>query len=83
MRGFETDRPDVTESAYTVDVGHFQIETDLFKTERYNIDQVKTINNYINTANLKLGITNSTDFQVMNSNNLGKFTFREFLIIAI
>lgn len=28
MRDFETDRPDVTESAYTVDAGHFQLETD-------------------------------------------------------
>lgn len=65
MRGFETDRPDVTESAYTVDAGHFQLETDLFKTERYNFQHVKTINNYINTANLKLGITNSTDFQIV------------------
>jgi hypothetical protein len=65
MRSFETDRPDVTESAYTVDAGHFQLETDLFKTERYNADGVKTINNYINTANLKLGITHSTDFQVV------------------
>lgn len=65
MRSFETDRPDVTESAYTVNAGHFQLETDLFKTERYNVDRVKTINNYINTANLKLGITHSTDFQVV------------------
>ena len=65
MRSFETDRPDVTESAYTVDAGHFQLETDLFKTERYNVHQVKTINNYFNTANLKLGITHSTDFQLV------------------
>ncbi|MEO8961795.1 MAG: hypothetical protein ABI325_07935 [Ginsengibacter sp.] len=26
MRDFETDRPDVTESAYTLDAGHFQFE---------------------------------------------------------
>jgi hypothetical protein len=65
MRSFETDRPDVTESAYTINTGHFQLETDLFKTERYNADGVKTINNYINTANTKLGITHSTDFQVV------------------
>ena len=29
MREMSTDRPDLTESAYTVDAGHFQIETDL------------------------------------------------------
>lgn len=43
MRDFETGRPDVTESAYTVDAAHFQLETDLFKTERSNIDGIKTI----------------------------------------
>src|SRR3982751_4707969 len=29
MRGLNTDRPDKTESAYTLDAGHFQFETDL------------------------------------------------------
>ena len=92
MRDFETDRPDVTESAYTVDAGHLQAETDIFKTEHYNIDKIKTVNNYFNTANIKLGITNSLDFQLvissLNSSKLagentiqkqsgfGGFTFR-------
>jgi hypothetical protein len=65
MRNFETDRPDVTESAYTVDAGHFQLETDLFKTERYNSNGIHLINNSFNTANVKLGITNSLDVQVV------------------
>jgi hypothetical protein len=65
MRDFATDRPDVTESAYTVDAGHFQLETDLFKTERYNSNGIHSISNSFNTANLKLGITNSLDFQVV------------------
>ena len=30
MREMSTDRPDKTESPYTVDAGHFQIESDLF-----------------------------------------------------
>ena len=29
MREFATDRPDKTESAYSVDAGHFQFETDI------------------------------------------------------
>jgi len=29
MREMATDRPDKTESAYTVDAGHFQVEMDL------------------------------------------------------
>ncbi len=63
MRSFETDRPDATESAYTVDAGHFQLETDLFKTDRLSLDGIKTIQNSYNGFNLKLGITNSTDIQ--------------------
>lgn len=65
MRAFETDRPDATESSYTVDAGHFQLETDLIKTERYNENGIHIINNYFNNINLKLGITNSLDFQVV------------------
>ena len=34
MREMSTDRPDKTESPYTVDAGHFQIEWDLFNFER-------------------------------------------------
>ena len=63
MRSFETDRPDVTESAYTVDAGHFQFETDLFKTDHSSIDGIKTIENSFNVFNLKAGITNSLDIQ--------------------
>ena len=65
MRGFNTDRPDVTESAYTLDAGHFQVETDLFKTERYHINNVKTFNNFFNAANLKLGFLRSLDLQLV------------------
>ncbi len=63
MRGFATDRPDATESPYTLDAGHFQFETDLFKPQRSKIAEVKIITNYYNIANLKLGITHSLDIQ--------------------
>ncbi len=63
MRNFETDRPDATESAYTVDAGHLQFETDLFKTERTNFDGTKTTTNSFNSLNFKIGITNSLDIQ--------------------
>ncbi len=63
MRGFETDRPDITESAYTVDAGHFQFETDLFKTDHSSNDGIKTIQNQYNAFNLKSGITNTLDIQ--------------------
>src|SRR5688500_5011937 len=35
MREFSTDRPDVTESPYTVDAGHFQVEMSLVE---YTLD---------------------------------------------
>ena len=63
MRGFETDRPDATESAYTVDAGHFQLESNMFLTDRSSADGVRTIQNTFNGFNLKLGITNSLDIQ--------------------
>jgi hypothetical protein len=65
MREMQTDRPDVTESAYTVDAGHFQVETDLFKNIRNKEDGVLNVSNVYNHANLKLGITNTADFQVV------------------
>lgn len=65
MRSFETDRPDATESAYTVDAGHFQYETDLFKTDRSKVDGIKTVQNYFNSFNFKLGLTNSLDIQLV------------------
>ena len=38
LRELNTDRPDLTESPYTVDAGHFQIEMDLvtFTDDRHN-----------------------------------------------
>ena len=65
MRSFETDRPDQTESPYTVDAGHFQYETDLFKTDRSEVSGIKTIQNQYNAFNLKSGITNTLDLQLI------------------
>ncbi len=63
MRSFETDRPDATESPYTLDAGHFQFETDLFKTDRSSVGGVKTKENSFNVFNLKAGLTNLLDIQ--------------------
>ncbi len=65
MREMQTDRPDITESAYTVDAGHFQLETDLFKTSRLKDEFLKSTLNYYNLINLKMGITNTTDLQLV------------------
>lgn len=64
MREMETDRPDVTESSYTVDAGHFQYETDLVRLKKEKSDLLKTSTLLINQANLKIGITGSTAIQI-------------------
>src|SRR6476661_7602632 len=65
MREMETDRPDITESAYSVDAGHFQLETDLFKTTRLKQDNFKSIENAFNIANLKIGLNRTMDLQLV------------------
>ncbi|GAA5084534.1 hypothetical protein GCM10023210_04440 [Chryseobacterium ginsengisoli] len=64
MREMETDRPDVTESPYTVDAGHLQYETDLVRLINEKSDLLKTSTLLINQANLKIGITGSTAIQI-------------------
>lgn len=64
MREMETDRPDVTESPYTVDAGHFQMETDLVRTIREQSETTQTNTFLINQMNVKIGITGSTAVQI-------------------
>ena len=64
MREMETDRPDVTESPFTVDAGHFQLETDLIRTVREKSETTQTNTFLINQVNLKIGITGSTALQI-------------------
>lgn len=65
MRDMSTDRPDQTESPFTVDAGHFQIEADIVKYtyDRYKANGENTRTKTWNVApvNLKAGLTNSTD----------------------
>ena len=69
MRPMSTDRPDKTESPYTVDAGHFQIEMDVlsYSFDRYNTDfndtRVETVG--IAPINLKAGLCNNVDFQLI------------------
>jgi hypothetical protein len=65
MREISTDRPDKTESAYTVDAGHFQFETDMvtFVNNTENSENDRDIG--INVINLKAGLTNNIDLQVV------------------
>jgi acyl-CoA-binding protein len=63
MGDMETDRPDVTESAYSVPAGHFQVETDLVRHVRNTSSGERNINNTYNLANYKLGLSNKMDIQ--------------------
>ncbi|WP_426038262.1 transporter [Brevundimonas sp. DC300-4] len=67
MRELSTDRPDKTESAYTVDAGHFQFEMDFatFTTDRDEDTDLRTETLNLSPINLKVGLTNSTDLQIV------------------
>ena len=64
MREMSTDRPDTTESPYSVDAGHFQVEVEALSYGRSKRDGVttKTISS---SANVKAGICNRSDLQVV------------------
>ena len=71
LRELSTDRPDQTESPYTVDAGHFQVEMDFFN---YTADRdtaggadLRARAWSVAPLNLKLGLTNRLDVQLMVS----------------
>jgi hypothetical protein len=69
LRELSTDRPDQTESPYTVDAGHFQVEMDFVNYTRDHDTSggtdVRTKDWSIAPLNLKLGLTNRVDLQLM------------------
>lgn len=69
MRAMSTDRPDLTESAYTVDAGHFQIEADLvgFSRDHNTVGNADTkVDAWTAGAiNLKAGLLNWMDLQLV------------------
>ena len=62
-----TDRPDKTESAYTVDAGHFQVEMDVltYVHDHHTTDDARVDGLSIAPMNLKVGLSNQVDFQVV------------------
>lgn len=69
LRELNTDRPDQTESPYTVDAGHFQIEMDLVHHGLHHDTSgggsVRTKDWSIAPINLKVGLLNQVDLQLM------------------
>ena len=67
MRELVTDRPDQTESPYTVDAGHFQIEMD-FATATFDDNNSAGMDSELREwsiapVNLKVGLLNNVDLQ--------------------
>jgi hypothetical protein len=63
MREFSIDRPDVTESAITVDPGHFQFEGDLVKWTKEAQGNSPRAISYMN-ALYKFGLTHNMDIHI-------------------
>jgi hypothetical protein len=61
LRPLSTDRPDTTESAYTVDAGHFQFEMEAVAWTRDGDDDSVSLGE----LNAKYGLNASTDLQVV------------------
>jgi hypothetical protein len=70
MREMVTDRPDATEAAYTVDAGHVQVEVDLakFTSDRHSSDGTRAEEWNLGAVNLKLGLFNNVDLQIVLDN---------------
>jgi hypothetical protein len=69
LREMSTDRPDKTESPYTVDAGRVQVEFDLLSLttdrRREGPDVIRSRSLSVLPVNLKLGLTNRTDLQIL------------------
>jgi len=65
LREMATDRPDKTESAYTVDAGHWQFEMDLL-SYTYDRSDTETLKAWaIAPINLKVGVLNNVDLHLV------------------
>jgi hypothetical protein len=65
MREMNTDRPDTTESPYTVDAGHYQVEMSFFDYGRDRANGARTETWTFGAMNLKAGLLSNVDLQVV------------------
>jgi len=65
LRDLSTDRPDLTESPYTVDAGHVQFEMDLVGYAGDDSEGYRTESWGMAPFIVKLGLSNSTDLQLV------------------
>ena len=80
-RDMSTDRPDKTESPYTIDAGHYQLESSFldYSTDRHNPEgsQIETEIFNIMPTNLKIGLLNHLDLQLIISPYIAEKTKEE------
>jgi Putative MetA-pathway of phenol degradation len=67
LREFQTDRPDMTESPFTVDAGHIQFETNVFGFTRSRPDSDGTVTDTygFGETNVRIGLTNQSEFDLI------------------
>lgn len=71
MRAMTTERPSKTDSPFSLDAGHVQIETNLYAHTRNDDCSggacTKTTHDYVGGAtNLRIGLTDDTDIQIIS-----------------
>ena len=67
LREMSTDRPDVTESPYTVDAGHVQVELSFVEWGRDDAGGGMVEELSVLPSNFKIGLTNYADLQLVAS----------------
>jgi Putative MetA-pathway of phenol degradation len=70
VRPLSPDRPDETESAYTVDAGHYQLEMDFVNFTYDKTDGTTTKIWNVGDFNFKVGLINTVDLQLVCDNYL-------------
>ena len=67
MREMTTDRPDTTESPFTIDAGHVQVESNVFGYTRSRPDTDGAVTDSYDFAvtNVRIGLTNATEINVV------------------
>jgi|WetSurMetagenome_2_1015567.scaffolds.fasta_scaffold424865_1 hypothetical protein len=65
VRDLYTDRPDKTESPYTVPAGRLQLEVDLVSFTRHSAAGVRSTGWDVVPFNIKFGVTHNVDLQVL------------------
>jgi hypothetical protein len=74
MRDLSPDRPDETESPYTVDAGHYQLEMDFANFTHDTTDGTTTKALDVGDFNFKAGLLNHVDIQFVYDNYLNVHT---------